>query len=451
MECMNTVAGPGTDDWLVDVQGLSKRFCRNYRRSLLYGLRDVVGEIFHCRPPENILRTEEFWAVKDVSFVLRRGEAIGIVGKNGSGKTTLLRMLAGVINPTAGTIRRKGRLAPMLALGAGFNPVLTGRENIFVNMTILGCRQDVIRSRFEDVVEFSGIRESLDAPVQNYSSGMIARLGFACAVHTAPDVMLVDEVMAVGDWFFQEKCRAKIREMREAGTAFLIINHAPQLVVENCKRALYLSEGRCVMTGDAKEVIQKYEEDTWLEWGRGASASPANPDRPRTIAEKPTVTCLWEGETDGTLSSGRPATARIRIETPVALRKVNFLLRVEPSVQPHGLAWKTTGSGQAQATSVLVAASYEDGVWISELPVGESEVDVRLAPLGLTAGHYRYLLWGYSHEDDLSQHQFALITGYFQVTSCETLQGSNYHQPRSWTVRPGSGSTAGVSRDSLSV
>lgn len=421
-------------DLLIDARELSKRFCRDYRLSLLYGMRDILGDLVQYPHPVEKLRPREFWALQDVSFSLRRGEALGIVGKNGSGKTTLLRILAGLINPTSGTFVRRGRIAPMLALGAGFNPVLTGRENIYVNMAVLGLTKKQIDERFDNVVRFSEIEESLDSAVQNYSSGMIARLGFACAVHTDPDVMLVDEVMAVGDWSFREKCQAKIQQMQKDGTAFIIINHAPQLIVESCQNALYLANGKCLMEGDPKSVIRKYEEDTWMEWGRKDSAKPALANNtPEVRSQSPaTISCKWSGTAQAELIAGQPAQVTIEVETSQALPRATFLLRVEPSVQVQQLPWKIAQGGPTQAASVLIATSHEDGLRISELPVGRSQVTIHLSPLGLTAGHYRSLVWVYTHSEEYQSEMVALGTEYFDVSSTDALHGSNYFQPRHW-------------------
>lgn len=419
---------------LVAAHGVSKRFCRDYRLSLLYGMRDVWGELSGWPCPPDRLRKREFWALQDVGFTLRKGESIGIVGKNGSGKTTLLRILSGLINPTKGTIHRRCRIAPMLALGAGFNPVLTGRENIYVNMAILGLSKDEIDARFDDVVRFSEVEDSLDSAVQNYSSGMLARLGFACAVHTTPDLMLIDEVLSVGDLSFREKCQVRVRQMREAGTAFIIVNHAPQLIVESCQTALYLADGRCVLHGEAKDVVRKYEEDIWMEWGRKGTAKVTRVET-SPLTEKSaaaSVSCCWEGESQGNLVAGRPARATLAITTREPLSRVTFLLRVEPSVQQQQLPWKNIRGGDAQAASVLVLTSNEDGLMIAELPVGSAEVVVTFDSLGLTAGHYRSLIWMYRHSENHQSELVALSAGYFEVSSSDVLEGSNYHQPRRW-------------------
>ena len=197
---------------VIAVQHLSKKFCRSLKRSIWYGLRDLGSEAVGRRGDHSVLRRGEFWALKDVSFDLYPGETLGLVGPNGAGKTTLLRVLTGLINPNEGRVTVRGRMQALIALGAGFSPVLSGRENIYVNASILGIARKEVDRRLGEIIEFSGIAEFIDSPVQNYSSGMAVRLGFAVAAHLEPDILLVDEVLAVGDEGFQVKCPNKIGE-----------------------------------------------------------------------------------------------------------------------------------------------------------------------------------------------------------------------------------------------
>ncbi|MEO0804175.1 MAG: ABC transporter ATP-binding protein, partial [Cyanobacteria bacterium J06642_2] len=216
-----------SDDLVISVEDVSKKFCRNLKRSLFYGMRDILADFAGGRRHSDQLRLQEFWALQSISFQLHRGEAVGLVGTNGAGKSTLLRIISGLIKPDVGQVRVRGRLAPLIALGAGFNPILTGRENIFANMSILGLSTRQIQQRFQDVVAFAEIEDAIDAPVQTYSSGMTARLGFACAIHTEPDILLIDEVLAVGDARFRAKCYRRLYDLRQKGVAFILVNHNP--------------------------------------------------------------------------------------------------------------------------------------------------------------------------------------------------------------------------------
>src|SRR5690606_278607 len=199
-----------SDEVLVRVENVSKKFCRDLKRSLWYGVKDILTEIYGSRKEQDHLRRHEFWAVNDVSFELRRGECLGLIGHNGAGKSTLLKILNGLIKPDRGRVVIKGRVGALIELGAGFNPILTGRENVYVNGSILGLSKSEIARKLEAIVEFSEIGEFIDTPVQYYSSGMRIRLGFAIAAQLEPDVLLVDEVLAVGDIGFVLKCFNKM-------------------------------------------------------------------------------------------------------------------------------------------------------------------------------------------------------------------------------------------------
>lgn len=252
-------------DIVLSVKGVSKKFCRSLKRSLFYGVQDIAGALSGMRGEKNELRHKEFWALNDVSFELRRGEALGLVGPNGSGKTTLMRIIAGLIKPDTGYVEVNGTVAPLIALGAGFNPILTGRENIYANMSILGLSRKEIDEKFDEVVEFAEIGEAIDAPVQSYSSGMAARLGFACAIHTDPDILLIDEVLAVGDAKFRTKCHRRLSELRQQGTSFILVSHSSQTILNVCKSSVYLLKGNMITSGNTDSVMRKYEEDLFLK------------------------------------------------------------------------------------------------------------------------------------------------------------------------------------------
>lgn len=203
------------------------------------------------------LRPGEFWANKDISFELRRGECIGLIGKNGAGKTTLLKMLNGLIKPDSGTIEMRGRVGALIALGAGFNPILTGRENIYVNGSILGLSKQEITEKIEEIIDFAEIRDFIDSPVQSYSSGMQVRLGFAVATAMNPDILILDEVLAVGDVGFRTKCYNRIYEVCKTAAVIFVSHNMPQ-VDRLCSRALVLSGGKVAFDGDTESAIDQY-------------------------------------------------------------------------------------------------------------------------------------------------------------------------------------------------
>lgn len=250
------------DDLILKTEGLSKRYCRSLRRSLFYGLCDLGKELTVSGGAKPELRREEFWAVDGISMELRRGECVGLVGKNGAGKTTLLKLINGLIKPDRGTIGIRGRVGALIALGAGFNPILTGRENIYVNGAVLGCRKREIDRAFDEIVAFSGVESFIDAPVQSYSSGMQVRLGFAIAAKlTRPDLLLLDEVLAVGDAAFHTKCINTIREMQREGVAIILVSHNMHNLFRYCDRGIYMKVGRVVARGEIVEVSNLYLQD----------------------------------------------------------------------------------------------------------------------------------------------------------------------------------------------
>jgi lipopolysaccharide transport system ATP-binding protein len=245
---------------MIIVNQVSKKFCRDLKRSLWYGVKDVSRELIGSQNSRINLRKDEFWAVKDASFEVSSGEAVGLIGHNGAGKTTLLRMFNGLIKPDLGLIQVKGRMQALIALGAGFNPVLTGRENVYVNASVLGISKAETDRRFDEIVDFSGIEEFIDMPVQSYSSGMTVRLGFAIAANLEPDILLVDEVLAVGDLAFKTKCQLRIQELKQSGVAIVFVSHNLHAISHVCNRAITMEKGRIIFDGGTEEAIDVYRE-----------------------------------------------------------------------------------------------------------------------------------------------------------------------------------------------
>jgi len=248
------------NDTLIKVDGVSKKFCRSLKKSLWYGLQDLGNELRGRRHGGNgQLRTGEFWAVKDVSFELRRGECLGLIGQNGAGKTTLLRMLNGLIKPDQGRIEIRGKVGALIALGAGFNPILTGRENIYTNASVLGLGKRQVDAKLDEIIDYSEIGDFIDTPVQNYSSGMSVRLGFSvAAVLIEPDVLLLDEVLAVGDIGFIIKCLNTMRRLT-ANSAVVFVSHSMQFISAFCTRVMVMNHGVSLLdTPNPGEGIDRY-------------------------------------------------------------------------------------------------------------------------------------------------------------------------------------------------
>lgn len=237
----------------IRVQNVSKSFRLGSGVRGRLNLTERLTLFFRPQTPVN-----EFWALKDVSFELQRGEAIGIIGRNGAGKSTLLKVLSRIVEPTTGRVEIRGRLGSLLEVGTGFHPELTGRENVYLNGSVLGMRRAEIARKFDEIVAFSGVEQFLDTPVKRYSSGMYVRLAFAVAAHLEPEILVVDEVLAVGDAEFQKKCVEKMRSVSRTGRTVLLVSHNLALVENLCNRALTLRQGRAIGFGPASEQVREY-------------------------------------------------------------------------------------------------------------------------------------------------------------------------------------------------
>lgn len=244
---MNDVMLTATDmPTVVKTESVSKRF-------IIHKDKSLKERVLH--PRRSRKHRDDFWALQNVSIEIGAGETIGLIGPNGSGKSTLLKVIGGIIEPTSGDVYTRGRMAALLELGAGFHPDLTGRENVYLNASILGMTREETDALFDDIVEFSGIPEFIDTQVKFYSSGMYVRLAFAVAINVNPDILLVDEVLAVGDENFQNKCLDKIRQFQEEGRTIILVSHSLGQIVEFCTRAIVLGNGSVVYDGDAADAV----------------------------------------------------------------------------------------------------------------------------------------------------------------------------------------------------
>jgi len=247
-------------EWAIRVEQVSKKFGLTLRQSMKYGLRDVTRRLLGRSSSSATLRDGEFWAVNDVSFEVKRGEALGIMGVNGCGKTTLLRILNGIYSPDAGRVQMRGRVGALIAAGAGFAPMLSGRENVYVNGALLGLSTKEIDGLMDEIIAFSELGHFIDLPVKNYSSGMYVRLGFAIAALSRPDVLLMDEVLAVGDLNFQKKCFDHILTLKRNGTAIILVSHSPGAIWSVCDKGLFMDRGQAKVFGPVEEVVRAYDD-----------------------------------------------------------------------------------------------------------------------------------------------------------------------------------------------
>jgi lipopolysaccharide transport system ATP-binding protein len=350
---------------------------RTLKSALLDG--SLVGGL---RPDEAVA------AVQDVSFTVGRGEAFGFIGSNGSGKSTLLKLVAGILRPDSGTVAVDGRVAALIELGAGFHPEISGRENVYINAAVLGLTRREVDERFDSIVEFSGLAKFIDEPVKTYSSGMYVRLGFAVAIHTRPDVLLVDEVLAVGDEAFAHRCLRKIEELLAAGRTLLFVSHSLPLMESLCDRVLWLEGGKPQMIGEPRWVVDAYRQAVAEAEGRQhreakdhaaeetEQAAAAATDEPplrwgSRQAEIVGVRLLVGGEERYHLRSGEAATFELEVEAREELADFVF-----------GVAVATPRGGEVWGTNTDLEG------WQPGRLAGRAMVRVECPELHLAAGEY---------------------------------------------------------------
>jgi ABC-2 type transport system ATP-binding protein len=342
-------------DSAVVIDGVSKRF-RLYRErnqslkaALMRGKRAAY---------------DEFWALRDVSFEIPTGSTFGLIGENGSGKSTLLKCIARILRPEVGSIRTVGSVAALLELGSGFHPELSGRENVYLNGSILGMKKAEIGRKFDDIVDFSGIEPFIDQPVKNYSSGMYVRLGFSVAINIDPDILLVDEVLAVGDASFQEKCMAKFTEFKRAGKTVVLVSHAASSVRAMCDRAVWLRHGQVAEVGDASDVVVDYldeSHDDHVELPTGGNRWGSGDARLEAVQ-----VVNARGEIAGRMRSGEPLTVRLSYRAYRPIPRPVF-----------GLAIETTDGQTLWGTN-----SRESGVELETLD-GVGTIDFRIPSINI--------------------------------------------------------------------
>jgi lipopolysaccharide transport system ATP-binding protein len=412
------------DDVVLSVQNVSKKYCRSLKQSYIYGLKDIASELTAKSRNSDKLRKSEFWALDNISFELGRGESLGLVGSNGSGKTTLLRIISGLIKPDVGSVRIKGRVAALIALGAGFNPVLSGRENVYINMSILGLTRDEIDSCFQEVLDFSEIWDAIDAPVRTYSSGMKSRLGFACAIYTNPDILLIDEVLAVGDFNFRTKCYRKLSEIRKSGVSFVLVSHSASAILSNCDAAVYLSKGKLIDYGEAKTVIKKYEDD--LSLNRGAEPCVDQPGEISFATDSANgslkiKSLSFRDSRDNVLeylTTGEPAFLHVKCEAYENLEDVGINIIIRNLFDKEGCH--------------LFLASDKD-IGFIQIPVGEFIVKMQIPYCGFLTGVYSMKLNLTSNGNYYSI--LDIVESFkFKVQGNESVSQSSFYQPRMWEI-----------------
>lgn len=237
---------------MIRAKNISMRYLMTYDR--IQSIKEYVVQLVKRK-----IKYEEFWALKDVSFKIEKGEVVGIIGHNGAGKSTLLKVISGILKPTSGELEVNGNIVPMLELGSGFDHDLTGRENIFLNGAILGYTEQYLKEKYDEIVEFSELGKFIDVPIRNYSSGMLMRLAFSIATVVQPEILIVDEILAVGDAAFQEKSKARMLELMGGGTTVLFVSHSLEQIREMCDRVIWLEHGKLRMIGETETICNSYQ------------------------------------------------------------------------------------------------------------------------------------------------------------------------------------------------
>ena len=353
----------------VVLQNVWKMYDRRYGSNRFRKLLSAMAG----RHPERY----EFWALKDVSFTLREGSSLGIIGPNGSGKTTMLRILSGISQINRGHVHVRGTVSALIALGAGFHPELTGRENIYLNGSILGLKRSEIREYFDDIVDFADIGDYIDSPVKRYSSGMFVRLGFAVAAQIRPDILLVDEVLAVGDASFQMRCHERIRQLRDNGTIIILVSHNLWAIRQACQEALYLHHGEVRASGDVVSVIAAYNRAIQEENAERRRALPEQASGPDAAYSD----CVCDIEFISPETGEQ--VAEIPLGAPVVLR---LYYRADTPIEHPTIVITATGQ-DGVCTSVLRSRKSD---WEVDRLVGSGHIDLTLESLRFSPGNYAF-------------------------------------------------------------
>jgi lipopolysaccharide transport system ATP-binding protein len=395
---------------LIVAEGLSKKYCRSHRRGMAYSVADISRQVVGLRRHE-ALRPAEFWALKDVSFRIEPGQCLGLLGANGAGKSTLLKLLSGIVPPDQGSVSVRGRVGALIEVGAGFHPALSGTENIYVNGAILGMSRREIDQKMEAIVEFSGLdSDTLEAPVRTYSSGMYVRLGFAIAVSSDPDILLVDEVLAVGDINFQAKCLSAVSAMQNRGTAIVVTSHNVDYISGWATQALALDAGRPIGYGPTQEVIQRY---LCLMAARDEAASPVQPAAARQGDARIGRARLLnpDGEASEKVRAGMPFGIAVDVVATMPVADAELDVRLY--------------SGQKELLSETFSAL---SLGVVQLPRGASRFHLAFPPVPLNQGCIRaeLSLWGDRRSRMLDLYKSELIG----VAGVEGVGGALYWLPR---------------------
>jgi lipopolysaccharide transport system ATP-binding protein len=375
---------------ILEIHGVSKQYklgaarankAENFRELLQRGASAPFRALTGSKDSTQRAELYAFWALRDISFDVNQGDVVGVIGRNGAGKSTLLKILSRITSPTEGSVTLRGRLASLLEVGTGFHPELTGRENIFLNGAILGMRKTEITRRFDEIVAFAEIEKFLDTPVKHYSSGMYVRLAFAVAAHLDPEILVVDEVLAVGDLTFQKKCLGKMSEVSRGGRTVLFVSHNMAAIENLCTRGVVLQQGKLTFDGKSKEAIQYYLNSLSLQRGSGHIVDLDGVGSRRSQVAPLLKRLEFLTENEQALSEGLPVGSRLKV-------KVGFEIPQATSNFNMGLGFNNI-YGQRIFTAHSV---FEPNRWEKER-VGPQVLSCEIPSFTLTPGEYTVKVW----------------------------------------------------------
>ncbi|MBM2817962.1 MAG: transporter related protein [Parcubacteria group bacterium] len=397
---------------IIEIKNLGKKYNITHQRGGYIALRDVLMNVL--KSPLSFLKSkakqvagmetkEEFWALKDINLEVKKGEIIGIIGSNGAGKSTLLKILCQITPPTTGEIKIHGRVGSLLEVGTGFHPELTGRENIFLNGAILGMTRSEMAKKFDQIVEFAGIEKFLDTPVKYYSSGMYVRLAFSVAAHLDPDILIIDEVLAVGDAEFQKKCMGKMEEVtKQEGRTILFVSHNMNAILNLCRKCVLLERGSITFMGDTREAINRYLKT-------GKLAAPVSEVRPnqhlRGTRESLIKTVSISNnlsEYKNTFSINEPISLEIDYYTKKAERELSF--------------WLLFANQNGEI--IINSIQKDSGILINPI-VGEHRIKIDIEKIGLLPGSYSVTAGIFAHNslDDFEFVDWVDLCQFFDITN----------------------------------
>jgi len=391
---------------IIKADNVSKKFCRSLKKSMMYGVIDIGKNMCGIGSHPERLRKDEFWALQDLSFEIKKGESLGLIGPNGSGKTTLLKILNGIFWPDKGKISMRGRMGALIAVGAGFHPLLTGRENIYVNGAILGMSKKEVCKKFDSIVEFADIGSFLDSPVKHYSSGMFVRLGFSVAVHCEPDILLVDEALAVGDMNFQAKCFDRMEELSKMGTTKIYVSHELNSVIRLCQKTMYLTKGKLTGYGDTVSIIDQYKRDVIRDMKENVSIEHQARYGTREIEIEKVEFQDRNNEEKNTFKRDEPLKIKIFFKAHKEIMKPRFVIKF---FTENGRLIAAPSTRDPRVTVDSISGSGELDYLITELPFNIGHYSVSVAIWDF-AGHLPYDVHDKLYDFVIIESKFENIT-----------------------------------------